>query len=79
MIVCDILGCGMGAVDQDMKRVLDETGHRDTPVVLTSSISRLGRDEMWRYLRAVVGDKSKGGGAQASRTEEQGGEKAIPR
>jgi hypothetical protein len=38
---------------------LREAGVRNTPIVITSSETKLGRDAMWRYLRlAALGNNS---------------------
>lgn len=43
------------AVMKDTRAALCRNGCRlDTPMVLTSSSSRLGRDEMWRHLQSVI-------------------------
>ncbi len=40
---------------QDVRTALEAHGlGSDTPVIVTSAANRLGRDDMWRYLRLVV-------------------------
>lgn len=61
-----------GVAWQDMAKALEERGHRDTPVILTSAISRLGRDEMWRYLRLAVLKPDKHAATAAANSEGPG-------
>lgn len=39
---------------QDVASALAAHGLADTPVIVTSAANRLGRDDMWRYLRLAV-------------------------
>jgi ribosome biogenesis GTP-binding protein YsxC/EngB len=50
-------GMDVTAVLEMVRRALRETGcdAERTPIVFTSSSSKLGRDEMWRYLRLAAG------------------------
>lgn len=37
-----------------MKTALETRGLAGTPVIVTSSVNKMGRDDMWRYLRLAV-------------------------
>jgi len=41
-------------VKRNLKKTMEENGVGDAPVVTTSAESRLGRDDMWRYLKLAA-------------------------
>lgn len=52
-------------VVHQVREALDRNGLGETPVVITSAVNRLGRDDMWRYLSLAIkrpAKKSKGEG-----------------